>query len=172
MKKLLSTLLLIGMLVFVSFSPSAINKKDPTDLNLKGKVKTLTETMFKAVDKFGEIQKGEIQGKDIILFNDKGNRIEYNYYNSDDGRLSENDIFKYDDKGNKLEKTSYNSDGSLAYKYTYKYDDNGNNIEYNRYKSDGSLMFKNKYKYDDKGNQIESNSYTSDGSLIEKVISK
>jgi hypothetical protein len=128
MKKLLSTLLLIGMLILVSYRPSAIIKNDLLDLGLKGKVKTLTETEFKVVNKFGEIQKGEIIDKDIYTFNEIGNKIEKTHYGSD-GSLIENDIYKYDDKGNKTEENQYNSAGSLTSKSTYKYSDKDNMTE-------------------------------------------
>ena len=59
----------------------------------------------------------------------------------------------YNENGNKIENNYYNSDGSLGFKNTYKYDENGNNIEECRYE-DGKIEYKITYKYDEKGNKI------------------
>lgn len=117
-------------------------KNDWTEDNLKGKVQSYTEFSYKAEERFGNIEKGI-------------KKREYGY-----------DIqFKYDDKGNKIEKNEYNSDGSLNNKHVYKYDEKGNNIEINSYSSDGNLQNKWTYKYDEKYNKVEYNIYNSDGRL-------
>ena len=82
-------------------------KNDLTEENLKGKVKSIKETTYKAVEKFGQIEKGDVLNNDFNIYNEKGNNIEGNGYD-------------------------YDSDGILDdYKYTYKYDEKGNNIEDN-----------------------------------------
>ncbi|MFJ1435169.1 hypothetical protein ACILFN_07460, partial [Capnocytophaga canimorsus] len=133
--------------------------------NLKGKVKSVRETPYYVVEKFGEIQKGRI--KSFItsyIYNEQGNLIEDNRYNSD-GSLSRKTACKYDTNGNRIEENWYNSDGSLSWKTAFKYDTNGNLIEANSYNSDGSLSGKTACKYDTNGNLIEANGYNSDGSL-------
>ena len=152
-----------------SFTGKKVKKNDLTELKLKGKVKTFTQTDYDAVEKFGEIQKGEIDGKSIILFNDNGNKIEENQYKFD-GSLKSKNTYKYEDSGNELiEHCNYNSVGSLEEKYIY---DKGNIIEHSEYNSDGSLKSKNTRKYDDNGNEIEWKTYQSDGSLIHKYTYK
>jgi hypothetical protein len=49
--------------------------------------------------------------------------------------------YKYDDKGNEIEYNRYNSNGNLDYKYTckYKYDNTANWIERIRYESEANI---------------------------------
>ena len=172
-------LAILSVLCLVSCNQSE-KKNDLTEENLKGKVKSITENTYEAVDKFGQIEKGDIlvdssavytdYGR-FKIYNEKGNKIEENYYNSN-GSLDFKDTYKYDEKGNKIEKNRYNSDGSLYYKVTYKYDGKGNKIEVNHYDSNGSLILKYTYKYDENGNKIEECWYNEDGSLIVKFTPK
>jgi len=131
MKKVLVLLLLV-----LSCSTENKQKNSLEEDNLKGNVKSVREFSYVAVDKFGEISKGERKREDSW---------QRDFYK------------KYDDKGNKIEENNYKSDGSLGSKYTYKYDDKGNKIEENNYNSDGSLDYKYtyKYNYNEKNNWIE-----------------
>ena len=172
MKKVLT--IVLAMLCLASCEKST-QKNDLAELKLNGKVKSIREIPYKAVEKFGEVAKGDaldIIGENLqITFNEKGNKLEENWFNPD-GRLFSKYTYKYDDKGNKLEENSFNSDGSLNSKYTYKYDDKGNKIELNYFNSDGSLFLKSTSKYDDKGNEIERNSFISDVNLDDKYTYK
>ena len=137
------------MLCLVSCNQSE-KKNDLTEENLKGKVKSITENTYEAVNKFGQIEKGDILVDSSAVYTDDGH-------------------FKiYNEKGNKIEKNVYDSNGRFHYKYTYKYDEKGNKIEENWYNSDGSLDSKYTYKYDEKGNIIEENYHNSNGRLYEK----
>ena len=169
-------LVILSVLYLVSCNQSE-KKNDLTEENLKGKVKSITENTYEAVDKFGQIEKGNVlvdssavytdDGR-FKIYNEKGNKIEENYYNSN-GRLIYKNTYKYDEKGNIIEENYYNSNGRLYSKATYKYDEKGNMIEDNFYDSDnGSLIYKNTYKYDEKGNNIEKNNYDSNGRLDSK----
>jgi len=158
----------IGLILFSSYS----SQKDDTDwaeLNLSGKVKSITSTSYEAEEKFGEIVISEIRTEsesrtpaaepiEKITFNKKGNIIEINRYGSD-GSLASKSTYKYDDEGNRIELNRYDSDGNLSWKETYKNDNEGNRIEMNTYGSDGSLSWKRTYKYDDEGNKIEISIY-------------
>ena len=150
-------------------------KNDLTEENLKGKVKSIKETLYEAVDKFGQIEKGNVLYDaftfPFTIYDEKGNNIEENHYDSD-GRLSYKYIYKYDKKGNNIEENHYDSDGRLDSKYIYKYDEKGNKIEENRYDSNGRLSQKTTYKYDEKGNTIEKNDYDSDGRPAENYSYK
>ena len=169
-------LVILSVLCLVSCNQSE-KKNDLTEENLKGKVKSITENTYEAVNKFGQIEKGDVlvdssavytdDGR-FKIYNEKGNKIEENYYNSN-GSLIYKNTYKYDEKGNKIEENYYNSNGRLYSKTTYKYDEKGNMIEDNFYDSDdGSLIYKNTYKYDEKGNIIEENHYDSNGRLDSK----
>ena len=171
MKKVLT--IVLAMFCLASCEKST-QKNDLAELKLNGKVKSIREIPYKAVEKFGEVVKGDALGFEQILqitFNEKGNKIESNSFNSD-GSLSFKYTYKYDDKGNIIESNSFNPDGSLSFKYTCKYDDKGNQIESNSFNPDGNLVDKYTYKYDDKGNKIELNYFNSDGSLFLKSTSK
>ena len=192
--------IVLAMLCLASCEKST-QKNDLAELKLNGKVKSIRKIPYKAVEKFGEVVKGDALdrfGENLqITFNDKGNKIEENLFNSDgrlsfkltykydnkgnkiesnsfdpDRRLSSKSTYKYDDKGNKIEQNFFNSDGSLSFKYTYKYDDKGNQIEENWFGSNVSSSFKHTYKYDDKGNQIEQNYFDPDGRLSLKYTYK
>ena len=169
-------LVILSVLCLVSCNQSE-KKNDLTEENLKGKVKSITENTYEAVEKFGQIEKGDVlvdssavytDDGHFKIYNEKGNKIEENYYNSN-GSLIYKNTYKYDEKGNKIEENYYNSNGRLYSKTTYKYDEKGNMIEDNFYDSDdGSLIYKNTYKYDEKGNNIEKNNYDSNGRLDSK----
>jgi hypothetical protein len=88
----------------------------------------------------------------------KGNLREYDRYAPViDTTLVEKDIYTYDDKGNVIEKDSYNSRGLIA-KNVYVCDAKGRNIEQETYGKDGVLMstYSTQYKGDDKnGNWLK-----------------
>ena len=127
---------ILSLLCLVSCNQSE-KKNDLTEENLKGKVKSITENTYEAVDKFGQIEKGDILVDSSAVYTDDGH-------------------FKiYNEKGNKIEENYYNSNGSLIYKNTYKHDKNVNIIEECRYNKFGRLREKDTYKYDENGNNIE-----------------
>jgi hypothetical protein len=161
--KLLS--LLIITLLFVSCVTDKI-KNDLTKDNFLGKVKSVREFTYDPVEKFGKIIKREISKRygNQTKFNENGNQIEINRYNSD-GRLNYKKTYKYDDRGYKTETNEYGFYGSLRGKSTYEYDDKGNQTKENNYNSDGSLDYQKTYEYDDKGNKTKQ---ISDGYLNEK----
>ena len=94
-------LLAICLLIFACSGGD--EKNSLTELNLKGKVKSINTTSFTATEKFGEVTKDDLE-KSVKQ--------------------------KFDDKGNLIEEASYDEDGELIGKYKYKYDDKGNRIEY------------------------------------------
>ena len=126
MKKII--LAILSVLRLVSCKQSE-KKNDLTEENLKGKVKSIKETLYEAVDKFGQIEKGNWFNNYFTIYDKKGNIIEENDYDSD-GSLNSKTTYKYDEKGNKIEENDYDSDGRLdsktTYKYKYEYDKNNN----------------------------------------------
>jgi hypothetical protein len=191
---------------FISFSFTGEKgnkiKNDLSELNLKGKVKTLTEIEYKVSPNTGKIKEGDMLYKYIYSFNENGNLIETNSYDPDgnldgkytysydnikgnktemtsynpDGSSDERCAYKYDSKGNLIQEIWYYPDGSISKKYNYKYDDKGNEIAMNRYDFHDSLICKDSYKYNDKGEKIEWNHFNlsppTDGTLSKKVIFK
>lgn len=129
--------------------------KIETDLEkrgFKGKVKSIKSTTYKAIEKFGKIQKGEEVDKLLSIFNEKGNFTERIY--SKNGKIDSKQTYIYNDKGNIIEQKEYDSDGNLKLQTTYNYDDNGNKIEENTF--GGYQTQKTTYKYDDKRREVES----------------
>lgn len=101
MKKVLT--IILAMFCLASCEKST-QKNDLTEEKLKGKVKSIREIPYEAVEKFGEVVKGDALG------------------------FGKNLQITFNEKGNKLEENSFNPDGSLYYKATYKYtyDQQGN----------------------------------------------
>lgn len=150
-------------------------KNDLTEENLKGKVKSIKETPYEAVDKFGQIEKGNVLYDNFIfpftIYDEKGNKIEENHYDSD-GNLSSKDTYEYDENGNNIEKNNYDSDGRLGYKLIYKYNEKGNMIEKNNYDSNGRLDYKYTYEYDKNNNWTQRIEYknTIPHRITERII--
>ena len=136
MKNLLGLLVLVFMLTSYGQEPQKENSL--TRANLKGRVSSVDKLTYDAVEKFGEVEKAS---------------------------LSRRDTHNYDEQGNEIRRNDYDSDGSLTYRYTYKYDEQGNNIEKNSYNPDGSLSSRATYRYNEQGNEMEENSYNPDSSL-------
>ena len=59
------SILLLGFLCFF-FTSEAKGKSDYQKMNLQSKVKTITEITYEALDKFGEITKGEKKIENIV----------------------------------------------------------------------------------------------------------
>ena len=143
--------------------------------NLKGAVKSYTQSIYKATDMFGKIEKGDRGFSTYFLeddlrnitatYNEKGNLIEVSEYNPISGSLSQKTNFLYDDNGKQIEENSYDADGVLEGKKKLLYDEKGKLTEINTYAADSSLAEKVTFVYDEKGNQIERNRYMPDGSL-------
>ena len=155
------------------------------DLDLYGKVKSVTITHSEVKEYFGDVVKIDTQNKsrDVYTFNTQGdvvefvdynengkpwfkyvykydsnrNKIEELHYNYDDSAFPKPDIVKYeyDAEGNRTEYTSYNNKGTIDEKAIFKYDSYGNFIERKDYQEDGSWRETRTYKYDSNGNEIE-----------------
>ena len=181
-KKMIINLFILAAFVF-SCSSNEIQtnnskRNDLNKMNLKGKVKSLKETSYKACILFGDIQKCERERMDwnnllysiscyidsYIIFNSKGYKIEENHYTSK-GSLDNKETFNYDENGNKIEENNYISDGLLFCKWINKFNLKGKIIESNFYYLDGSLGGKNIFNYNEIENQIEESSYKSNGNL-------
>ena len=167
----------IVTLINLGYSQNSPTKKNgwETD-NLRGKVKSYTQSSYDSAERFGEIQEiqkidGSLFNKETYKYDTKGNLIEDNSYYSDSS-LNCKWTYKYDDKDNRIEANGYSANGSFNEKYINKYDDKDNRIEAIWYKSDGKLEFKYIMKYDYKSNLIEKNGYNADGSLEYKRIFK
>lgn len=158
----------IGLvLLFFACSQSDI-KNDLTKMGLKGSVSKVVVTEYKAVEKFGEIEKGDVISTDSFLFN------KYGYLIEKDESLIFNmkTKLKYDEKNKLIERNEYNSKGELMMKTTFKYDTNDNIIEELKYDNNDELITKSVLKYDKSVNTITKTTYKKDNSVQDSVITK
>lgn len=166
--------LIIVLLVFLGILTSCLNDNSRSKIKEEPSnkiIKKIRETEFKTVDKFGEIQKGDILSVTITLYNEKGKKSERNFYKTD-GSLEKKYVYTYDNKGNRLETKVYYSTGNLNFRYTYNNDEKGNPVEINEFYPDGSLGGRITVRFDDKGNGMEEIHYNPDKSLERRVLYK
>lgn len=181
MKSGIYSLIIITFLLFFSCNNSNKVKNDIERRNLNGKVKSITENSYQAVEKFGEIVKGEkivdFVNKEnrITSFNEKGYltedtslfHIKYKY-NKQNKIIEENYgegmkmFYKYNDKGFILEENQYQNK-DLVQKTKCICDKKGNVIERNYYEGNGKFRSKEKITFKD--NEYVSKSYNADGTL-------
>jgi hypothetical protein len=121
-------------------------KNDLDNLNLQGNVKSLKEISYKAVDKFGEYEKGTRSRSDktetdkYIIFNQFGYIIE-DYILNHDSLLIRSRLIQYDSTNRVTEENIYNDEGYLVSKGIYTYE-NHNVLSKSYYNPDGSLKLK------------------------------
>ncbi|MDP3445792.1 MAG: hypothetical protein Q8T08_23270 [Ignavibacteria bacterium] len=188
---------IIGIIVLTLVVCCCNFKNDGTNQlegqNLKGEIKSVHDLTYKAVEKFGEITKGEREdgglNNTFSLYNKNGNREEFILYDEYDTIIQKyiykyNDtdklieqiyilgkktvsktVCKYNDNDKSKESITYNVNGEILDKTISKYDNKENLIEIDYYNSQGDLNAKTKYKYDKRGNNIEYVAYNSDGNL-------
>ncbi len=171
-KSIIPAIILLSAIYGISFSCSNEKaKKGEKTVTSKAKIKSIRETEFKAIDKFGETQKGDIQRVIITHGKQNGNKSDRSYYDPD-GSLNEKGIYEYDEKGNIYAVNVYNSAGNLEYRFLFKDDEKGNVVEMDKLNPNNDLMSKEIIRNDDKGNEIERNIYNSEGKLENKIITE
>lgn len=132
MKKIiLATLSVLCLVSCNQLEKKTEKKNDLTEENLKGKVKSIKETPYDAIEKFGQLEKGDVSysvffPSSFTIYNEKGNKIEVNGYNPD-GSLYSKTTYKYDEKGNTIEQNIYYHGSRPAENYSYKYEYDKNN---------------------------------------------
>lgn len=161
-------------------------KNDWEKEKLLGKVKSINEATFTAIESFGNYEKlhrmqnpHSSRDKDIV-FNHEGYKIIEILYNNLNGKIDSKTHYKYDSKFNIIEERCErnrsflrgSSEGTAINITLYKYDYKDKIIQMERYQTDGSLDLKFLYKYDDKGRKIEENTYLPDGSFFDKMVYK
>lgn len=164
-------LAIISILMFFSGCAKNNNQTDLQIENLKGKVKSVREKDYEAVEKFGKATKGETTRGftpiRLTKYNEQGNMIEQNRYFSD-GKEENKSHFQYNENGKKLKKEIYDVAKESMYRWNYEYDEQGKLIEINIYDSNGELIRKIIYRYDEKDRVIEEIGYNSEGNLEDR----
>jgi hypothetical protein len=146
----ISIFIIISHILLISCTKQNIGN-DLAELNLAGKIRILKEARYGATEKSGHIQKKELNLKHVVMFNNKGNITEENYFFSN-GELFYRMAFNYDKKDNCIEKIT---SGNLQGRSINTYDKNDNKIQTNFYDNQGAFMSKVIYKWDENGNNIE-----------------
>lgn len=162
---------LIPILFLFSCTDEKIKRNIVKEMNIKGKVRRISESVNSGVGKIGTTEKylyeyfdkadinkiGEDSKDTSSRYDEKGNLVKENIYDFN-GKLSSKMTYKYDAKGNRIEAIFHNPDDSQGDYSTFKYDDLGNLIESNNYRPDGSLMGRQTYTFDHNGFLIEETS--------------
>lgn len=177
----------IILLVITAISVVGCNQEKKNDLQkakLKGKVKSVSQKVYKGSEKFGEVQKdsafcGLFNAEcNTTYYNEFGNKTKVEYetfffgkevftYDANqflvvmenfdqEGKLNQKIIYQNNKTGKPLENISYQGvDGILSFKEKMKYDAKNNVIETCKYDANGKLKTKEECKYDEKENLIE-----------------
>lgn len=128
--------------------------------DLNGKVRVFSEYSYKAIEKFGVVEKAARERssypyEDIYIeFDKKGNPLEEVKYKSD-GRIESMSVCKYDSKGNSIESVHYGRDSVFDSRYTYKYNKKNLILQVVKYGLDNNILNKTNFKYNGKDQLIE-----------------
>lgn len=148
-------LMLFLLFSIISF-PCAkiISSSDP---NLKRILSIETKT-YKAVEKFGEVEKVKLNVVIKEKFNENGDLMERLIHDADtnDNFIYGNKtvVLNYNDKRKIKDINEYSLDGILIGRIIFQYDDKGKLKEEKDYYYDGSKKTKKTYKYDALGNLL------------------
>lgn len=164
--------LLLASLLFISCNTQ--QSKELKDLNLKGKIKTITQNKFEAIEKFGKVEKGERVAHDKSEIFDFFNLNSTAHF-SQQGNLEELSVYKRNGKldAKIISKDSildvYSSKGKLQMKFV------ADDIDYPKkvalYDSDGDLMLKIESEYDNNFNPISSRYISNDNEIMLETFS-
>lgn len=140
---------------------------------LRGKVKSLKQSTFEAIDKFGVVQKGKRIDIDndfdfnrLLYFNENGDWTTIFDFDSL-GNLSSKTVCTYDSESKLIELTVSSGADQLTEKHVYNYIQ-GRISQIAHYDSVGNLLKKTLYEYDNMNQKIESREYLVDGTKGEK----
>ena len=127
--------------------------------NFQGNVKSVKQTAYQVIEKFGEATKGEVSDVAVWKYDEKKRLLE-----------EPSKKYRYDSNGNKTEEITYNSAGNIESSIVWTYNEKNKKIEENSYDSNKKLITKTKWKYDDLGNMIDESEYDADGKLVKREI--
>ncbi|GEM_PF-1205936 len=151
------TILVLSVLILFSCSGQHFPKKDLEFYEIDGKVNHLTIRHYKAIEKDGEILKGDANrdGEDdqTLTFNKQGYVIQAYFYGEADS-LDSKLIRDHDKNFHCLGEKGYNADGERLFEWIWLYDDKGNNIERAKVQQDSSLFTSWFLYYDNNGELI------------------
>lgn len=178
---------LLAIISIFLFFNACTESKPKTDLEakgLEGQVKSVTEKMYKAEKKFGEVVKTDtLLSVSTYLFNEYGfltseEVVNYEPFAKEEGYKH---TYEYNEQGLKVKRNEYDFNGELIKNITFEYDEKGMIVQESEYNSDGKLIEKNTYEeglldnrtyYDLVGKVIgkEICKYDDEGLITEKAI--
>ncbi len=173
---------------------TVVTERKPTSLEtdeLKGPVKQVKQTKYKAFKKFGIVYLGEQDGNaynnsnfistyredgsksveikfskdgstNQILYNEIGLIVELNNTYAG-GVIGSHSIISYDKDGKQLEHKMYDAENILFARHEYLYDDKGKQLFNNQYGQNEVLSASTSYLYDENGKNIESKTVDASG---------
>lgn len=156
---ILAAIIIVLSIVVIKMLPHESlgkEKNDLSELNLKGRVKSLSETRTFEIDPWG-IENKNIFQMGFYIYNKKGNKIEERKFDAVNrtGNLTTIITSEYDGNDNKIEQNYSNAEGTFREVITYSYNDKGHVNEEHVKSSDGRINYTISYKYDDKGNLLK-----------------
>ena len=108
--------------VFPPQPANAVVESDRIRDGLVGPVRRVRTEIAKLSNENGKLLEGKHALLEVVAYNIKGNKVENQYFPVAGGNLTGKEVYKYDDKGNISEMTLVNTDGSLLSKEVYKYE--------------------------------------------------
>lgn len=174
-------LLLIFFLICSIKSFAQIDTINITKLGLKGNIKKVTEFTFRAIDKLGTIQKGEMIDDKFAIddeyrntnfsysFNENGQQIEHvKYWNPTSIQSIKNYSYLNGHIHETFEKMIF-SDATITIKEIFKYNIHELVESYTKYRN--NLLFERYlYIYDEKNNIIKELNINGDGEIDKEII--
>ena len=160
-----------SVVITLLFASSTTTSKDInswSELNLKGRVKTLHEVYYRP-KVIGKNYESEGSKDSIVyVFNTAGNIIEQRNFDVN-ASLTRRTVFEYGLDEKIVETTTFYSNQSDYTVASYSYDDNNRLIEVAGIDNDGKFNGKSTYLYDENGNNIETKIYRAEGSAYSKL---
>lgn len=175
----MKSIIVLALLFITAFHANA-QQTDWKDMQLKGKVKSLTiqGTSRGFIYPKNAYTAWSKKNTEVYMFNNTGiktayqvfdtsNNLSYSIkysYNTPERKMdmqyfdktdkpTSKEIWLYNAKNQRTERQVYTNDAALLERYTYDYDNKGNNITETAYKPDGKVIATTTYTYDDKGNK-------------------
>ena len=150
--------ILLALTVLILFSCMGRNmpQKDTEFYDVSGKVNHLTIYHYNAVEKDGEIVKGEpnrLGDEDQTLTFNKHGYVTQAYFYREADSLDTKLLRDHDENFRCLGEVGYNANGEQVFEWVWLYNDKGNNTERIHIQEDGSL-FVSWYLYYDENNEL------------------
>jgi hypothetical protein len=168
----------------IAAKPTTVEKD-----GLKGSVKQIKQSRYKAFERFGKVYMGEPEGTDheklsfIDSYTKEGAKTEHIKYNVNGGKT----IITYNEKELTILEKDYLMGGSYSGKKTTTYNENGDMLLLQSIDRDGKVSFYFQNTYDEKGKLLEeytnsihatianrktTRNYNDEGHLIELIMTE